>query len=67
MKKVWLFLVFLVVCFIVSMQPVAAASPAVPSRPLPVWSILSYLALALLFALITVWRIREKQAERKQN
>ena len=66
MKKVWLFLVFLVVCVMVSMQPVLEASPA-PSHPLPVWSILGYLALVLLFAAVAAWMARGRLAVRKTS
>lgn len=66
MKKVVLFLLFLVVCAMVSMQPVVDA-PAAASHPLPVWPILCYLAVVLLLAVVTAWKITGKRTEEKIN
>ncbi len=52
MKKVVLFVLFLAVLVLVFMQPVVDA-PAAPSHPLPLWSILCYLAVVALGAVVT--------------
>ena len=60
MKKVVLFLVFLALLVVIFMQPAVAAEPA-PSHPIPVWSILCYLSVVLLFTGVAAWRIRGKR------
>ena len=60
MKKVVLFLVFLALLVVIFMQPAVEAEP-VPSHPVPVWSILCYLSVVLLFAGVAAWMIRGKR------
>ena len=59
MKKVVSFLILLTLMIVVLMQP-AVEAPAAPSHPIPVWSILCYLTVVILFAFIAARMIRGK-------
>lgn len=64
MKKVVSFLILLTLMIVVLMQP-AVEAPAAPSHPIPVWSILCYLTVVILFAFIAARMIRGKKVKAK--
>ena len=64
MKKVVLFVILLALTIAVFVQP-AVETPAAQSHPVPVWSILCYLALVLLFAAVEARLIRGKKVKVK--
>ena len=61
MKKIVSFLILLTV-FIVILTLPATETATAPSHPMPVWSILSYLAVVMTVAITTV-RMRKEKAE----
>ncbi|MBO7373341.1 MAG: hypothetical protein J6U19_03840 [Oscillospiraceae bacterium] len=64
MKRIVSFLILLVLTIMVLMQP-AVETPAATSHPVPVWSILCYLAVVVLFTFIAARMIRGKRAKVK--
>ena len=60
MKRIIAF-VLLVCLFVVIMMLPATPAPAKEYRPLPVWSILCYLATVAISALAVVWIRMEKR------
>jgi hypothetical protein len=61
MKRIIAF-VLLVCLFVVIMMLPATPAPAKEYRPLPVWSILCYLAAVAISSLVVVWIRLEKRA-----
>lgn len=60
MKRIVSFII-LVVLFVVILAWPAVETPAAPSHPIPVWSILLYLTVVAFAGAIGIWIRREKE------
>ena len=60
MKKIVAFLILLVLFALILTLP-AVETPAAPTHPLPLWSILCYLAAVAAVAVLVYWEIRGKR------
>ena len=62
MKKIISFILLLASFIAILMQP-TVETPVAASHPIPVWSILCYLAVVAIAALFVVWANREVKTE----
>ena len=62
MKKIVSFILLLASFIAILMQP-TVDTPVTVSHPIPVWSILCYLAVVAIAALFVIWTNREVKTE----
>ena len=62
MKKIVSFILLLASFIAILMQP-AVETPVAASHPIPMWSILCYLAVVAIAVLYVIWTNREQKTE----